>query len=54
MKNHTWLVWTETSSNPFDLIDGRNILFAGCKAKCLNYYKKHGGCAAGLHLGYDL
>lgn len=44
MKRHTWYVWDEND----------NELCQGSRAKCLRYYKQHGGTKAGLHLGYWL
>jgi len=32
--------------------DKEIVLFTGSKTKALSYYKRHGGCKAGLHLMY--
>lgn len=39
---HTWYVWD----------DSYKELCKGSHAKCLVFYKQHGGEKAGLHLGY--
>lgn len=44
MKRRTWYVWDEMDQE----------LCTGSHAKCLSYYKRHGGTKAGLHLGYWL
>jgi hypothetical protein len=42
-----WIVWIQKDDN------GANdeTLFAGCKTKAHAFYKQHGGCRAGLHIG---
>ena len=42
MKKHTWHVWD----------DEEKELCSGSRAKCLSFYRSHGGDKAGLHLGY--
>lgn len=44
-KRHTWKVWTEHGKRD-------ETLCQGSRAKCLTYYKRHGGERAGLHFGY--
>ena len=41
---HRLFVWEEADEE----------LFKGSHAKCLSFYKKHGGAKAGLHIGYLL
>jgi len=47
--NHHWKVWTEDDAG-----NETEVLCEGSHAKCLSYYKQHGGERAGLHLGYEV
>lgn len=42
MKKHHWYVWDEN----------QKVLCEGSRVVCLRYYKRYGGCKAGLRLGY--
>ena len=47
MKSRHWQVWIEK--------DGiENILFSGSHARCLAFYRQHGGASSELHIGYPL
>ena len=44
MKGHHWIVW-HTDDEDTNLCEGSH-------AKCLAYYRSHGGEKAELHIGY--
>ncbi len=64
MNGHHWQVWTEgfvnfrSTDNDGEQDGARyNTVTVECEgshAKCLKYYRQHGGAVAGLHLGYTL
>jgi hypothetical protein len=46
MKRKKWQVWSGD--------DCDNVIYTGNRQKCLAFYYRKGGAAAGLHLGYEL